>query len=294
MNMPIGEVLSKSFKYTKDNKALWFYGVLLAIFSGGGGNFSNYQVDEKDANFFSNFGTITWVIFGVVILVFLILFIILGTIIANWSEGAIINGTEMLESGKPITRKEIGKIGKRTVWNLIILNAIIPMLIIIVLVILIVLGVFLFSAIPQPTGLVAGVVTLVLFIIAIIPLVIYWGLIWGLASRFVVIEKKKAIESLKAARALIKGKFWWSFLYSLVLGMISGFIGFAAALPLLLAGFGFGFSLAYKSTVLAIILGILTLFTLVVMIFATGILQAFSQTGWTLWWMELKKLKTSA
>lgn len=289
--MPIGEVLEKAFKYPWKHKALWFYGVLLAIFSAGTGGVRGYDLEDGDLNFLNNIDTNTLIIGGIIISLVILALMILGIIITAWSQAAISQGTAKLEKGKDISRKEIGKTGKKIVWKLIVLDVLIPMLI--ALVLLIVVGLFtaLFYFMPQPAGLWIGIGTAVLAVFALIPVAVYWGLVWILAIRFVAIEGSAAFHALGEGRRLIAGKFWWTFLYGIVQGMISGMASFVAILPLIFLGGGFIFLLIAKIYIGAAIVGILALLYVALYIIAVGYFVAFENTGWTIWWLELKKGK---
>lgn len=291
--MPLGEVLTKAFNYTKDHKSFWFYGFLLALFSGGSYNFSNYSGGSGDFKFLENTPAATLITIGIVILIFALALGILSVIVSSWSLASIMNGANLLEKGKAVNRKIMGKTGKRPVWKLIVLNALIPMVIVLALILLIVLGAFLFAAMPQPAGVIIGITLLVLFILALIPVVIYFGIIWSLATRFIALEQKNAIESIKLGIKLIKGKFWWTFLFALVLGMIGGLVGFVFVMPLILVVLGLVFAIAAKIIILAAVLGIITLALGILFLFISGLIQAFAQIGWTLWWIELKKQRTA-
>lgn len=291
--MPIGEILEKSFKYPWKNKALWFYGFWIAFFAGSGG--SNYQFNEKDVQSISNninLGTL--MIVGVVVIVLVLALSILGLIVSSWSHIALMKGVRDIEAGKKIERKEIGKTGKKPVWKFIVLNFFIPIGIVLALLIPITLLIALFAIMPQPTGLYLGIIAAIILILIFIPVLIYLGLVWSLAGRYVGLEDKNAIEAIKMGRAALKGKFWWSFALSLILGLISGAIGGILSLPIVFLALGIIASIATGMTPVAIVLGIITLILYIPYLIALGYLTAFSQTGWTLWWMELKKLKTES
>lgn len=293
--MPIGEILEKSFKYPWKNRALWFFGILLAIFSFGTSNSSQYTLDQsqtqKIADYFSGLGSgaiAGFVALGLIALLLWFGLIILGLIITAWSQIAIARGISQLESGKEITRKEIGKTGKRPVWNLIVLDFFIPFGVALGLMLLVLAFVALFYFMPQPAGLWIGVAVGVMATLALIPVLIYWTQVWLLAARFVALEEKKAVESLKEAKKMIKGKFWWTLLLGIVMGMVSGAAGFIGLLPLILLGSITIYLISVDVVVGAVIVGLFTLLYLVFYLLLTGYFVAFTQTGYTIWWLKLK------
>lgn len=287
--MPIGEVLEKAFKYPWKNKTLWFYGVLIAIFTAGSVVTNQYDVGESDFTFLESINTTTlWIIGAGIVVIGLILGIV-GLIITCWSKIAIFRGTAMLEEGKEITRKEIGKTGRRPVWKLIVLDYLVPVMIFFVFLLIIALFIALFYLIPQPAGLWIGVVTGIIVFFALIPFLIYFSYIWVLAARYVALEDMNVIDSLRTGQRLIKGKFWWTFLLGIVQGMISGAATFAAILPLIfLIGIAI-FLAANKLWIGVVILGVFSLLYIAVYIVILGYFVAFENTGWTIWWLKLKE-----
>jgi hypothetical protein len=286
--MPIGEVLEKALKYPWKSKALWFYGILLAIFSAGGNAYNQYEAKEGDFDFLKTIDTNTIIILAILIAAISLAITIIGVIIASWSQAAICNGAAMLEAGKAITRKEIGKTGKRPVWKLIVLNLFIPMLIALILLLIIGALAALLYFMPQPAGMGIGIALAVLAIVTLIPFAVYWGFVWVLATRYVVLDGMNAFASLGAGRKLIKGKFWWTFLLGLVQGTISGMVSFIAILPLVFLGGAAVFLFIAKIYIAVAILGLLALLYLLFYVVVLGYFVAFEQTGWTIWWLKLK------
>ncbi len=296
--MPFSEIIEKSFKYPWKNRSLWFYGILIALLTGGV-NTSNY-IDPSSKEFsnftknipsISNISSSTWVLVGTVFVVLIFGLIILSIIVTNWSEVAINRGVEQLEKGKKIERKKIGKTGKQVIWRMIMLNLIIPTLIVLALILTIILSIILFSIIPKPLGLYLGLIVGVMFAIILLIFICYISVIWPMASRFVSNDGLRAIESLKLSIKLIKSNYWISFGFNIVLAMISGMGTFVIFLPMLvmiLAAFALFMAKIYIGV---IILSILAFVYLIPLIIAEGYFLTFQKTGQTLWWLELKKLK---
>lgn len=288
--MPLGEIIEKAFRYTWKNKALWFYGVILAIFTAGGGN--NFNLTEEQQNSIieqiPKENLVPLLIGGGILLV---LFVVLSLILGSWAEAALIRGAKEVDEGKEITRKEIGKTGKSTIWKLIILNFIIPMGFILGLTIVIGLGAVGVIALNNQVANTIGIILLVLLALVGIPALIYVGTVWFQAVPYVVIEEKRVVESLKLAFGLIKGKFWWTLLFNIVVGLISGGVALAFMIPLLALGAGAIYSFVNKVTALGGVLAVLALVYLLFFVLGLGIVQAFTKVGQTLWWFELRKSK---
>lgn len=224
--------IERSFKAPWKHKALWFYGILLAIFAAGGslpnlGDSADEKQMQKVGNSLSSVPVQTWIIIGAVVAVVVLTFVVIGLIVSSWSQAALVNGAILLNEGKDFTRKEIGQTGKGPVWRLIKLNFFIPLLIILAILIYsgLILGVSL--VIGGEIGGIFGIVLGIASILVIVPFLIYYGIVWLMASRFVVTEEIGAFQSLKKAQDLLKGNFWMTFLLSLVANLISG-VGGAA------------------------------------------------------------------
>ena len=114
-----------------------------------------------------------------------------------------------------------------------------------------------------------------------------------MACRFIVAKDQETIQSIKLARQLIKNNFWITFAYSFVSRAIMGFgscmgsIIFIIFLILLIV------SIFSGNTIAIIILGLLTLVTLLFYLIVAGYFCAFNETGITIWWNDLKRLKES-
>lgn len=291
--MPLGEIIEKSFKYPWKNKGLWFYGVLIAIFAGGGSNLNN-SIDQDTFNSFQNVDFtkyIPYIILGVILAIGLG---VLGAILSSWGLAAISKAVPQIDAGKSLNRKEMGKTGKKVVWNLIKLNYLLPLAIVLAFIALTFVVVLFLSQLPQQTAIMVGLALLIFVLFAMLPIIIYFGVLWNLATRSIVLEDSRVFEGFKQAKQVIKGNFWYTLLFAVIMGLISGSVAIFFVLPfiavVMVAVGGFA-SKIYVLVGIGVIIGILyLLFYLVVL----GFLQAAIHTGWTLWWLELKKVKAAA
>ncbi len=79
-------------------------------------------------------------------------------------------------------------------------------------------------------SIVLGLLLLVLFILLIIPGIIF-GVYWIFASLFLVIENRRIGECLDASKQLVKGKWWRVFGYYLLLGIIVVVVSLIIIIP---------------------------------------------------------------
>lgn len=290
--MPFEEILKKSFKYPWQNRALWFYGVLLAIFSGFSGITNNLDYDDI-SNLASRFDQQTLGAIVVGSAVIGIIFAIVGLIVSSWAQAAIIKGTAAEDNNKSIARKEMGKVGKRNILKLIQLNFFIPVAIAIVLAALIAVVVLVLMQFPQQTAIYVGIPLAVLFVLVLIPVAVYFGEVWMLAAREIVLDEKRVIKSIKDSMELIKGNFWYTFLFSFVIGIIAGMASLVLLLPFVAIALTVVASLMANVMAGAVVGGIIGLLYLVFYIIALGYFHAVGQAGLTVWWLNLKRLKTA-
>lgn len=301
--MPFSKIIEKSFKYPWENRALWFYGIILAIFSGGSSISNTYDptdkewqsVMEKIKNIpsISGLSEKTWIIIAVVAILAVIILSILALVVSSWATAAGNRGAELVYKGKKIERKKIGKTGKKVVWKMIVLNFFIPLLLILGITTTVLIGVMIFSLIPKPygayLGIPIGIAACVMFIMG----AIYLSVVWPLAIRYATNEDSDAWDSLKSAHALIKSKkkFWITLGFNIVIAMIAAAGAFVALIPLMIIAVALIGLLVANVYVGVIICGVLAFIYLMPLIIFEGYLQAFILTGQTLWWLELKKLK---
>jgi hypothetical protein len=293
--MDIGKVLEKAFKYPWKNRALWFYGVLIAIFSFGSSG-SNYTAEDGDITQIQSYlntlnidWTFFWIAIGVIGLIGLIIGI-LSIIISAWSEAAIIGGVRDVELNKKITRRGIGKTGKRTVWNLIVLTLLLPLGIVVATIALAVPIIAVIVALPDPVNITVGVVVGLTSIVILVPTLVYFGIVWSLAPCAVVLEKMKAVESIKLTMKRVKGNFWLTFLLLFIIFAITGMAMFLSIIPLFIFG-GLVIYFWSNAIVASVIFGIISIAYLVFLAIVAGYFQAVVRTGKTVWWLELNKTK---
>ncbi|HEX7588182.1 MAG TPA: hypothetical protein VF478_07700, partial [Anaerolineae bacterium] len=128
--MDYGKILTRSFEITIKHRALWLFGILLALFSGeGGGNFSNLGnlgsgngrggtgsvFPTLPANFWQTVGTIILAVLCLILALFL-----LSIILRFVSRGALIGLVQELEANgtNPTVRRGFS-IGGGRFWQLL-------------------------------------------------------------------------------------------------------------------------------------------------------------------------------
>jgi hypothetical protein len=289
--MPLGEIIEKSFKLPWKNKSLIIFGAIIALFSGSYSIVNSFESGntisaETGESLFGRFGLL---LNDLTVQIVVIALLVLGMAVATWAQAVIIQGADLMDQKKEIKPKELAKIGWVRFWRMILLNLVTPVAVGLFVAIAAVLLYLLFRALPQPAGLISGVVIGAILVLALIPVLVYLGLAWALAARYIVLEGKKVIESIKESVNLIKGRFWWTLGFALILGLVAGILGGLASLPLALAGLGSMYGLNTGRNSVAIGLAILGILFYALYLAVSGYFQVFTHTGWTLWWKALKE-----
>lgn len=286
--MKIGEILEDSFNLPWKNRFLIFYGAVIALLTGGYGlsNNLNYTLNSEELA-----GKLPWLANEAVVIIFSILVItlaILGFLISIWAGAAIVQAVSLIREKKKTDWREAGKVGKRKMFRLLGLSLFLPFLIFLALILIAIPLVYLFTKMPQPTGLVTGVIVGAIVLLLLIPALIYLGLTWALAIRFIILEDSKVLESVKQGLNLIKGHFWRTFGFAILFSLVAGAGSAAASIPLLLLGGSSFFAFMQNNISVGSGIAILTVLYYVIYLAIVGYFQAFIQVGWTLWWFRLR------
>ncbi len=323
--MDYGKLLSRAFEITRAYRALWLFGILLALFGGGGGNFSNV------ANF-SNGGSsgrggtggfpqippglaqaIGVIILAVVCIA--LIWIILSIILRFVSRGALIGLVQELEANAatPTVRRGFS-IGGSRFWQLlgIALTINIPLAIFS-------LALFLVAALPvlasimpmisagqsfeQVGGVFIGGMLGSLLLICCAAIFLWAvGLVvrpfYEFFVRVCVIQKRGVFDSIREGYRLVRANVGnVAVLYILIIGLGIGFGIAMLVVSLVLIGIPVAIAvvvgIAANSATPAIIAGaIIGIPMLLVLLFISGLFQTFESTLWTEGYLAIIAPKT--
>ncbi len=332
--MDYGKLLSRAFEITRKYRALWLFGVLAALFGGGGGSFNfgsgNFGggggsgrggngglggdvVPDLPPNFWQNLA----LIIAAVICLVLILSII-SIVLRFISRAALIGLVQELEASS--TTPTVGRgfaIGRENFWRLlgIALVVNIPLSLVSFVVILIAALPMLGSLIPliqagnhPPDELVAVAMTgifgsLALICCAVILLVAVHFIITPLYEFFMracVIGKRGVMDSIREGYRLVRANLSnIAVLYILMIGIGIGFAILMIPVGLILlgipAGLGFAVGAMANSVAPGIIIGlVLGIPMVLVLIFVSGLFEAFRSAVWTEAYLTVTAPKTIA
>lgn len=313
--MDYGKLMARAFEITKNYRALWLFGFLLALFGGSSGGSYNFPnsggggrgngdpfstMPELPPDFWQN---ITIIIVAVICAVLILS--ILGLVLRFISRAALMGLVAELESaGTTPTVRRGFSIGADRFWSQLGIAVVInlPLTIFSFTVILIALAPMLMAIIPMigagrssPDELLgifgAGIASsLVLICLAVLCLVVIQLVVtpfYQFMLRACVIGRRGVMDSIREGYRLVRANLGnVAVLYLLIIGIGIGFGILMIPVALILIGVPVGgavaLGLATQSWQLPIVLGVcLGIPLILVLIFVGGLFQVFESTLWT-------------
>lgn len=308
-------LLKRAFHITIKYRALWLFGILLAIFGGRGGRFGNYGGGSGAESDFSGgnapihnpFAGMDPAVLITVMLavVLLVLFLVaVAVVIRSVSRAALIGMVAKIEDGETVTVKSGWRIGwSGRAWRIFLINVLVgvPLAILAIITLL-------FAASPLVLMVVDNSLTAPAIVMTVL-FIIIWALIFfaisvvispimELSWRYTVLHETGATESLRLALTLARQRLKDVVISVLVMfgvGIATVAVMFVALILLLLFGvLGGGIPalagyLITQEPMVALLAGlpIFLLIVVVPMIFLGGLAAVFQSTMWTLIFNEL-------
>lgn len=310
-------ILKRAFHITKKYRALWVFGILLALFGGGssggsrfnfGGNPGNGTSADMPFGGGNPFGAIdpTAILTVALALVCIVFILVLaGIVLVPVLRTALIGMVNEIEAGEKVAVKTGWRIGwSREAWKVFLVSFLInlPLVIFIVIAVALVvapfmLGIFDKSLLPLGIGL--GIMAVIAFILLMILISLIVKPILELSWRYAALRYTGARESIGLAFQRIRTDFKRVAISALVMfgvDIVGGIVLFFAMVVVLILGALLaavpallGYILTQEITV-ALLAGV-PFFLLIVFplgLFAGGLYQTYHSTAWTLIFNELE------
>ena len=223
-----------------------------------------------------------------VILFFLIIIIIIFIYLHFTARGAIIKSAEQLDAGKSLGLKNAWAFGRQYFWRVFIFSLV--MAGIILLGLLIAATPIVLLAIFEQT--LAAIIFGIIFFLVFLVYLIYLSLVSTYAERILILENKRAIESIKLGIKFFN-KSWKTiavvYLIVMAISLIAAMVVIIAIIVPILFLTGIGALFYLISSGLTFIYATIAILALVVL-FCTlmGMLNAYISTVYTLTYNELK------
>lgn len=328
INVNISEILSKALKITWKFKILWIFGILAGFggsnrgnfngnSSGGGSGGSNNNFDNGQfsdffrqfdrlnpqdalASFFSQYAI--FIIAGILLLcvlsfVFYFLGVMGKTGLIKGAQKADL-GAEKLTFGE-LWRESLSYFGR--MFGLSLLTSLPLFLGVVVILVIFFAALFGVGAVGESSASQAGGVLAMIGMF--VPVICCFGLVAIVIGMIVeqtklaiVIENVGVIEGLKRGWNVLKNNFLVVILFSILLSVLGGMIGFIVAIPVLIVAVPAGISVAMMASQSAdtitmfaplVIAGICLLAYTPILLILQGVEQTFSQTVFTLTYLRL-------
>ncbi len=311
--MDYGKLLTRSFEITRKYRALWLFGILLALFGGGGGVRGNFGfpgnvpgggrqggdgLPTPPRELLDALPLIVTLLVCVIIV-----WIIVGIVLRLLSRGALIGLVQELEANQttPTVRRGFS-IGASRFWSLLGIALLINIPLVVLSIALVLL-----SALPLVAALLgaaarggsedfglllaAGVLGWLALFCCVILFLILLGLAVHLLYEFIVracvIANRGALDSIREGYRLVRanlGNAIVLYIFVIAIGIGFGLLMIPVALVLIGIPIGVGiviYALA-NSAGAALLAGILIgIPMLLILLFISGLYRAFESTLWT-------------
>lgn len=324
--MDYGKLLTRSFEITRKYRALWLFGILLALFSGGGsGNFGNLgNFGGGGGNGRGGAGGLPTIpssvmqMLGVILVAIAcvaLIWLILSIILRFVSRGALIGSVQELEASTttPTVRRGFS-LGASRFWQLlgIALTINVPLFIVSFALILIAALPVIASIMPMISAgqsfeqiggvFVGGMLGSLLLICCVGILLWIVGLVvtpfYEFFVRECVIQKRGVFDSIRAGYRIVRANVGnVAVLYILIIGIGIGFGIAMLVVSLILIGIPVAIAVAVgiaaNSATPAVIVGlVIGIPMLLILLFINGLYRAFESTLWTEGYLAVIASKT--
>jgi hypothetical protein len=291
------DILKKSWRITRRNKFLWWFGFFLTLGGGGGFNFNlpfgsgTSGKQEKIAvaiqDFIARYWQ--WIVSGVIFLLVVFLALLIMRII---SQAGLIKAANIIDLGKLTTFKESFFEGRKYFWKVFLLGLLVTIFVSGVIIVLFTPVVFLAFFRSYTLAVILGVLA---FIITLV-LAIVTSYVKKYAAIYLVLSNLSIRDSLENAYLLFRKNIMASIIFSLLLLVAGIIVGlgiliflFTLAIIFIIPGIISYLLLQGAGVTTIAILGFLL--AIVFVIFIQSIFHTFMQTSWVLFFKEIASVK---
>lgn len=312
--MDYGKLLVRAFELTKNYRALWLFGFLLALFGGssggsfnfpgsgwdGRGNLDPFPTPSLPSDFWQN---LTLIVFAVIC--FVVVLSVLSIVVRFVSRAALIGLVAELESaGTTPTVRRGFSIGADRFWSqlgiAIAIN--LPLMIITLVLVLVALAPMLMAIVPAISGgrsspndlsgiigasIVSSLVLICLAAVCLLAIYLIVRPFYEFMLRACVIGRRGVMDSIREGYRVARTNLGnVAILYLLIIGISIGVTIVMIPVALILIGIPVGaavaLGLATQSWQLPVVLGVcLGIPLILVLIFIGGLFQVFESAVWT-------------
>ncbi len=293
------DILKKSWQITWNNKYLWWFGLFMALGSGGANfnfsfNKSNWnnkaetsQKAQEIANFIGQHSG--WIMAGLSLLVVLIIIFLILKIIG---QIGIIKSADNIERGKEPNFSSGLKEGRKYFWKIFFTGLLIGLFILATIIVLFLPVASLFYL----KSFIIGAITALLAVVIFIPLLVLASFIKIYSYIYIILGNLSVRSALENAYRTFRDNLLSSVIMGLIfipivilMGIAMIFVIILLAIIFLVIGLILYFILNKIGIIITVALGIISLLLIVLLI--RSVYETFHQTAWVLFFREIALVK---
>lgn len=296
MPLNYGQILKRAFEITKNNRSLWLFGILVAIFNTSGNftNIPNFNYNRDSTSFPKvpipkiDPDTIMLII-AIAALAFLV-FVFLAIFVTFLARGALVGMVNKLDQEQAVSIKDGFLVGLSYILPLLAIGFLIWTPFVVGLLILAALtvgpGVLLILAEAKIIGIVLVVLGFLFWLAVVIVLAIALMIISLLAARFLIIGEKGIIGSINEGYRLLRNNLG----PVLLVWLINLGIGFGQGIIFAIIIFIMVFPITMLAMFTSPFLFILLIIPFAGLVFIGGLFETFFSSLWTITYRRLTYL----
>jgi hypothetical protein len=308
MNFNFGEVLTRAWKIIWKHKVLWIFGILASCGRGGGGNSGNssrYSSGGPTPNlppqvmqWFQWIQSHLTQFIAITVTVFCVIWIIVA-FLSTIGKIGLIRGTAQAEGGaESLLFGQLFSESMPYFWRMFGLSLILALPVLVLVIVLAAGALALIIPISQNSGNGPAMGALAILPIMLgcfcllIPIMFVLNMVFGQAQRAIVLEELGVMPAISRGWDVFRNNLGPIILMAIILTVIAFIIGLVIAIPILVivvpAAFAFAVGNA-KNTTPLILAGVCFCLYLPVLWLLSGILTAYTESAWTLTYIQLTR-----
>jgi hypothetical protein len=291
------QILKNAWQITWKHRFLWWFGMLIALGSGGGMQYRSIGNQEKNSQgemmmetwrrIMDHYGTWIWI--GVAVIIVLVIIVWVLRII---SQAGIIRSLDQVSRGEATNFASGFAQGKVYFWKIFFIDITISFLLLLLIIVFLVPVIFLFTN----KAIVLGILIALMAVAIFIPVAVMAGYMRRYSYYYIVLANLDVREALENSYLVFRRNIIPSIILSLIFIPISiiFFLAIISAAIIIGASFfilGLIAHFIFSAVAVYIIIGIAILIFVAVVILFRSVFETFVQTVWYLFFKQIASEK---
>jgi hypothetical protein len=298
--MDFSHLITEAYRITRQNKVLWIFGVIAAIF-GGFPNVFNFTFnlpsgfpgsDGKDTSteefssslgFISHIDSSVWLVIIALAVVVILTIVLVALYFQTWAYAGLVSQTLNVIKGKSVTFKGGKEVGEKFFWRIVGFRFLFGLAVVPILVVFVAIPVLFFMAGLNAFAVAFIIIEVMLFMLGIIVYSVAVGIISEFGLRKMLEGDLKIVESIKEGWYLFRN----NVSSSLLVWLVSMALGFVLIFPVVFISIFllvFGVAFFIINPWLAVIPAV---FFIAALAFVGGLWNVFAVSYWSLAYKQL-------